>query len=321
MSQDLRMIALEEHYATPELLEATGLDVSWIPSRPDLRLTDLGEGRLKNMDASGIDLQVLSAVTPATQELDPQRSLELARRLNDDLAGTVAEQPDRFAAFATLPTGDPAAAVAELEHAIQSLGFVGAMIHGATRGAFLDNDRFRGLLEAAAGLDVPIYLHPEYPVSAVREAYFSGLPENVSKSLATAGMGWHNETALHAIRLIVSGIFDRIPNLKIILGHLGEGLPFYLERLDEFVSPLATDLEKPLSTYLRSNFWYTTSGFFYDGPFALAREAFGDDRLMFSVDYPFSDNGAGAHWFKALGLPEEVQANIAYRTATDLLKL
>lgn len=318
----MRTIALEEHYGTPELLAATGLDVSWLPGRPDQRLCDLGGDRLRRMDDAGIDVQVLSAVTPAVQALPADRAIPLAQSLNTELAESiVAGTPDRFSGFATLPTGDPDAASRELERSVRELGLLGAMIHGATGGVFLDDPRFEGLLRTAADLDVPIYLHPEYPTDTIRTAYYSGLPGSVGPALETAGMGWHFEVGLHLVRMITQGVFDRIPGLRIIIGHLGEGLPFYSQRLDDFVSALDTDIAHPVSWYLRNHIWVTTSGFFYDGPFALAAETFGLDRMMFSVDYPFSDNTRAREWFDRLDLTATDRAAISHSTAEAVLGL
>jgi predicted TIM-barrel fold metal-dependent hydrolase len=316
-----RVVAIEEHYATPDLLEATGLDLSWLPMSPEKRLLDVAEGRLADMDAAGIDVQVLSAVGPATQELPDEIAIGLARDLNTRLQQDVAAHPDRFAAFATLPTGNPEAAAAELERAVAELGFAGALINGTTHGRFLDHPDNAAILETAARLDVPIYLHPGTPPAPVFGAYYSGLTPLIGRMLATAGYGWHYEASLHALRLITAGVFDRLPGLKIILGHLGEGLPFHTARVEEMLDPFTTDLAKPIGACLRENFWITTSGYYYDGPFNLAREVFGDDKIMFSVDYPYSDNKVSTDWLTRLELPPAVHDKIAHGNADSLLRL
>lgn len=316
-----RIVALEEHYATPDLLEATGLDLSWLPMSPERRLLNTAEGRLADMDAAGIDVQVLSAVGPGVQELPDDVAIPLARDLNTRLRKTIAAHPDRFAAFATLPTGNPEAAAVEFERAVTELGFVGAMINGTTRGLFLDHPDHAPVLETAARLGVPLYLHPGTPPPPVLAAYYGGLPPLVGRMLATAGYGWHYETSLHALRLIAAGVFDRLPDLKIILGHLGEGLPFHVERVDEMFDRLEGAPAKPVSAYLRDNFWITTSGYYFDGPFALARRAFGDDRILFSVDYPFSDNAVSTGWLSGLDLDAAARERIAHANADRLLGL
>jgi uncharacterized protein len=273
------------------------------------------------MDSGGIDVQVLSAVAPAAQELPIESALAVAAQLNNELSETVTAHPDRFAAFAALPTGVPDVAAGELERAVTELGFVGALINGTTGGRFLDDPTFAPILETAARLDVPIYLHPGPPPKPVADAYYTGFQAPINQALALTGYGWHYETSLHAVRMIVAGIFDRWPGLKLILGHLGEGIPFQLPRIDDVLTPLAGHLNKPISDYFRDNFWITTSGYFYDGPFRLAREAFGDDHVIFSVDYPFADNRQARDWFDGLDLEGDVREKIAHGTVDALLGL
>jgi len=245
----------------------------------------------------------------------------LAEKANGELHGMITAHPDRFAAFATLPVTVPDAAAAELERAVGELGFAGAMISGTIGGRFLDDPFFSPILETAARLEVPIYLHPGPPPKPVADVYYSGFTNTVNQVLANAGYGWHYETSLHALRMIIGGAFDRLPELKVILGHLGEGIPFHLSRIDEMLTPSAGGLTKPVSRYLRAHFWVTTSGYFYDGPFRLTQEAFGDERLIFSVDYPFADNRRATDWFDHLGLGAEVREKIAHGTVDELLRL
>lgn len=317
----MRIVAIEEHYATPELLEATGLDLSWLPDNPHDRLLDTADGRLADMDAAGIDLQVLSAVGPATQDLPDPVAVPLARRLNNQLHDTIAAHPDRFAGFATLPTGNIDAAVTELEHGITELGLVGALVNGTTQGRFLDHPDCAPILETAARLDVPLYLHPGVPPQPVLGAYYGGLEPPLGRMLATAGYGWHYETSLHALRLVVSGAFDRYLGLRVILGHLGEGIPFHLARIEDMLTPLAHDLARPVSDYFRTHFWVTTSGYFFDGPLQLTRQVLGDDRIIFSVDYPYSDNKRATTWLRQSGIDQDAREKFAHRNADALLKL
>jgi predicted TIM-barrel fold metal-dependent hydrolase len=317
-----RLVALEEHYATKDLSAATGFDFAEMGGGVGPKLIDVGDRRLADMDAAGIDVQVLSAVPPAAQELPRQQAVSVARAANTSLHdGVIARWPERFGAFATLPTGDPHAAAAELEYAVTQLGFVGALINGTTGGRFLDHPDFNPILDTAAKLAVPIYLHPGFPPDAVVEAYYSGLPPDVGDELATSGYGWHYETSLHALRLVASGVFDRLPALQIILGHLGEGIPFHLARIEDKLGSATGHLHKPIGQYFRENFWITTSGYFFDGPMRLAREVFGDDRVMFSVDYPFSENKHGADWLHDLDIAPDVREKIAHTNAERLLKL
>ena len=315
----MRLVAIEEHYGTAESLD--GMDLSWLPGSPVERLLDRADGRLADMDDAGIDLQVLSVFAPAAQELPAESARRLAEALNSELHDTVSAHPDRFAAFATLPMADPDAAAIELERAVTELGFVGAMINGTTGGRFLDDPIYAPVLETADRLKVPIYLHPGPPPRAVAEAYYTGFRRPINQTLALNGYGWHYETSLHVMRMIVGGVFDRWPGLRLILGHLGEGIPFHLPRIDDVLTPLATHLGKPIGAYVRENVWVTTSGYFYDGPFRLARETFGDDRVMFSVDYPFADNRRARDWFDRLDLEPEARGKIAHRNAEELLGL
>jgi predicted TIM-barrel fold metal-dependent hydrolase len=318
----VRIVALEEHYATPELLAATGLDLYWLPRSPRDQLVESVEARVEEMDAAGIDLQVLSAVGPGVQELSHDVAVPFARRLNDQLHDAfVATRPDRFAGFATLPTGSPKDSAAELERSVSDLGFVGALINGSTGGRFLDDPRFGALFDAAAGLGVPIYLHPGAPPPAVAAAYYATMPGHTGAMLATAGYGWHYETSLHALCLVLAGVFDRLPALKVILGHLGEGLAFHLGRIDDVLTPLAGHLGKPVSAYLRDNFWITTSGYYFDAPFRLALKAFGDDRILFAVDYPYSDNAGACAWLSHVDVEPHVREQIAHGNAEALLGL
>jgi predicted TIM-barrel fold metal-dependent hydrolase len=277
--------------------------------------------RLADMDAAGIEQQVLSVPISMPEDLPSDELRSIAAAANSELHTLVDGNPDRFAAFAALPWDAPDDAAAELERTVTQLGFVGTMIFGTVGGKFLDDPMFSPILETAARLDVAIYLHPGTPPRAVRDAYYSGFNPEIERTLAQAGYGWHYETSLHATRMVVAGVFDRLPGLKIILGHLGEGIPFHLSRIDETLRPFTPNLARPIRDYFRENFWVTTSGYFYDGPFQLTREAFGDDRVMFSVDYPFADNRRGREWFDRLALESELREKIGHGTADRLLKL
>jgi predicted TIM-barrel fold metal-dependent hydrolase len=310
------IVALEEHYQDAELKQhragpggAAGLVE---------RLEDLGALRLKEMDEAGIDLQVLSHSNPGLQGVDAATGVPLARRINDRLHEAVRRHPDRFAAFAALPTADPKAAADELERTVTRLGFKGAMVNGLTEGVFHDDKRFWPIYERAAALDVPIYIHPAIPQQAVVEAYYKGYVEQ-HPGLLRAAWGFNVETATQGIRFVLSGVFDAHPGLKIILGHLGEGLPFYLWRISHGLR--ASMSEKSFREIFCAHFWITTSGFFSDPALTCCMMEMGIDRILFSVDYPFMDNPPGAKWLETLPLCAEDQVKLLSGNAKRLLKL
>jgi uncharacterized protein len=324
----MRIVAIEEHVNRPSVKE----HMTWQPEAILRRLLPSVEQRIADMDEAGVSLSVLSAGLPApgpdgvanasapVQPLD-ESAIPMVQGINEELYGMVSAHPDRFSAFATLPLGLPEAAAAEFERAVTELGFVGAMITGTIGDRFLDEPEFSPILETAARLDVPIYLHPAPPPRRVADIYYTGpFGPRVGGMLSCAGLAWHFENSLHVTRLILSGVFDRIPGLKIIVGHLGEGLAFHLHRMDRLLTPLS-GLPKPISQYLTEHIWYTTSGYFFDDQFALTRAMFGEDRVMFSIDYPFEINTEATEWFSQLDLPVAVREKMAHGTAEQLLRL
>ncbi len=320
----LFLIALEEHFATPGLRRRqTGKDERLFAGggrRPEL--LDLGAGRIADMDEAGIGIQVLSAVTPGAQNLPGGEAAAFARKLNDRIANeVVAAYPERFRAFATLPLSEPQAAADELERSVREHGFVGCMSYGPIDGRFLDHADFAPVLARAEALGVPIYIHPNWPSPEAMAVYYDGLGDPlVSKILGGPGYGWHQEIALHCLRLIVSGTFDRFPGLQIVVGHMGEGLPFWYWRVGEDLDRIANKrLNKPVQRYFRDNLWITTSAFFRDELLALALATFGEDRIMFSVDYPMANARTGADWMRALDLPWATKEKIAHGNARRLL--
>ena len=292
----MHTITLEEHFLTQSFLKATGADRRPAPpqlARMQPNLLDIGAGRVADMDASGIGLQVLSLASMGWDALDADTATALAIDVNDELAAAVAAHPGRLAGFATLGLKAPAAAAAELERCVTKLGFYGALVDGTIDGHFLDDPRFLPVFETAAHLGVPIYLHPAPPPEPVRNAYYSGLPGDLGFMLSIAGWGWHAETGLHTLRLIVSGLFDRLPALQLIIGHMGEGLPYALDRSSGILSH-AAKLRQPVADYFRTNIHLTTSGYFTLPPLRCAIDVVGIDRLLFSVDYPYSANTRGS---------------------------
>jgi predicted TIM-barrel fold metal-dependent hydrolase len=253
--------------------------------------------------------------------LDGAEALAFARDFNDEVARRIAAHPDRFAAFAHLPMSVPGGAADELERAVRELGFRGALISGTIRGEFLDHPKFAPLLQRAQALDVPIYVHPGMPVPEVRKAYYDGLAPKIGFGLATFAWGWHYEVALHIMRLAVSGTLDNHPKLKLIIGHMGEALPFMLARCQATFGADLSHLRQPLAQTIIDHVYITTAGFFTLPPFTAAVSTFGIDRIMFSVDYPYASNEEGRAFLDKLPLSPADLAKVAHGNADRLLKL
>lgn len=318
----MKIIAIEEHFSLAEVERAIGRDGAAGPLAAQMgKLGDLGAARLADMDAAGITMQVLSLVPPGAQALAADAAVPLARLANDRLAAIVAAHPDRYAGLATLPTSDPSASAGELERAVTALGMKGAMIHGAPGGRFLDDQAFWPIFAAAERLGVPIYLHPAVPDAAVRAAYYAGFAPDVAYALATSAWGWHIETGLHVVRLILAGVFDRFPRLAVIVGHMGEALPFFLARTSVRLPPALTRLPRTVAEYVRAQVYVTTSGFFTDPPLRCALDVLGVERILFAVDYPFSANADARAFLDAAPLSPEDQERIAHGNAERLLRL
>jgi predicted TIM-barrel fold metal-dependent hydrolase len=329
----MRIVALEEHFTVPGIVAGISPDVVarrgfpvgdfvWSQTIKRNELADLEGERLADMDASGITVQVLSVAGPGADLVPGREGVELARAYNDALAAACARHPDRYRGFAHLPMQAPEAAADELERAVKDLGFHGVLVNGATDGRFLDDPAFEPILARAEALGVPIYLHPGIPAEAVRNAYFDGLPGNFSFTLALSAWGWHAETAIHTLRLVLSGGLDRHPGLKIVIGHMGEALPFMLDRIDETTGAEAkTLLRRSVRQTLVDQVWITTSGFFTMVPFMAALMTFGVDRIMFSVDYPFASNARARAFLDALPVSPADRAKIAHGNADRLLRL
>jgi predicted TIM-barrel fold metal-dependent hydrolase len=329
----MKIIAIEEHVLDPAVAQASAATLQrlspywgaafgpdsglpYTPS-PDV-LRDLGQGRIADMDKHGITMQVLSNLS--TQQVPAGVAARLVRSTNDTLAAAVRRHPDRFAAFAALPTTVPDAASAELERCVGDLGFVGTMIMGRTDGQFLSAERFDPILRTAARLGVPIYLHPAVPTRVTSaDNYEAGLDPIVATRFATAAWGWHNETGIHFLHLVLSGVFDRYPDLQVILGHWGEMVPWFLDRLDDALPRRATNLERTIGDYVRQNTYYTPSGMFTEPHLRFCLDVLGPDRMIYSVDYPFVGNDGARDFLSCADLPESTKENIAHRTAERLL--
>jgi len=323
----MRTITLEEHFATPGFLDGPGRELRDAALKFEGRaaklieqLCDIGDKRLAAMDAAGIDMQVLSLTAPGTEQLDAADAIALARDTNDALADAVKKHPTRFAGFAALPTVAPDQAAAELERRVRAGGFKGAVINGHARGRYLDDKFFWPILECAEALNAPIHIHPTRPPKAVVEASYGGFSPLVTDMFAGPGWGWHIETAVHVIRLILGGAFDRFPKLQLVIGHLGEGLPFMLPRLDS-MTPAMTKLKRPVSAYLRENVHYTFSGFNFPATFLDLLLEVGVGRIMFSADHPYQSMAASRAFLEQIPVSAADKERIAHGNAEKLFGL
>ena len=313
----MRVVALEEHFVAPAAAPPLGDAPVPEPLATMFRkLDDVGEGRIADMDANGIDFQVLGHNIPGTQGLTGQEAIDVSREINDYVAEAVRRHPDRLGAFAVVPSSEPDDAAKELARAKDELGLVGTMINGMTGGRFLDDPYFHPMLEAAARLEMPIYLHPAIPPPAVAEAYLKG--GNFGLAMA---WNWHSETAIHVLRMILAGVFDRLPGLQLIIGHMGEGLPFMLGRLTEISKMMPTGMEQPIAEYFKQNIHITTAGVFDFPSLLCSMMVVGADRIMFSVDYPYCANETGAAFLASVPIGATEKELIAHRNAETLLGL
>jgi predicted TIM-barrel fold metal-dependent hydrolase len=285
------------------------------------RLEDIGQGRVEAMDAAGIDVSILSVVTPATQALPASEAVALARDANDEAADAVRAHPARLRTFATLPASDPQAAAAELERCATRLGHVGAMVHGRTGRRPLDDPAYDGLFATAARWHQPIFIHPQIPSDQLRAAAYRGLGPLVDLGLATFGWGWHLDTGLSALRLILRGTFDRHPDLQLVLGHWGEMLLFWMDRADS-LSGIARHLQRRVSDYIKTNIHITSSGMLQERLLRHTLDFTGADRVLFSTDYPFHrpDATAIGRFFDAIPHPAK-RTKIAAGNAETLFRL
>lgn len=328
----MRIIAFEEHFTVPAVAEAhkdhPTVRRYHSPGSPlSLALNDIGDGRIAAMDEAGVDVQVLSQTTPGPETLSANLGIRVAKESNDAIAAAAAAYPGRFLGFASLPLGAPDAAVAELDRAINQLGFVGAVINGHVSGEYLDNEKYWPVLEKAADLAVPIFLHPTRPTQRVIDALYSGFSptvpdaDKVTEILAGGGWGWHADTALHSLRLITAGIFDRFPNLQIIIGHQGEFLPAAIDRAQLLFDATYREGMGVKQTF-EEHFWIgVSSGLNTYPPFAAALHAVGTDRMLFSADYPMMPLRSSVEFLKNLPLSHRDKAKVAHRNAERLLNI
>ncbi|MEU0074662.1 amidohydrolase family protein [Streptomyces sp. NPDC006332] len=319
--KDLPFIGTEETFSTHELMVLN--DRLFLE---DTGLAELGPRRIAAMDEAGINVQILSAHTPGVQNVKGQKGIDFAYRLNKMLVdGPMATYPGRFKAFATLPLQNPEASADELERTVREDGFLGCLTNGIIGKKFLDHPDFEPLLARAEALDVPIYIHPGLPPDEVFDIYYSNMRPEYQKEfqdqvLSISAYGWHQEVVTQCLRMITSGVFDRHPKLQIIIGHMGEGLPFFYKRIVEKMSEVTEkSLDKPFEQYFHDNFWFTTSAFPQTELLDLLLKYISVDRVMFATDYPFADMKVQTDWFRGVDMPREAKEKIAFRNAEKLL--
>lgn len=292
-----------------------------LPAFDDIE--DVGDRRIKFMDESGIDIQVLSYGAGSPQNItDHTLAIELCQEANNELANLIKIHPTRFAGFAILPVADPNAAADELNRAVKELGFKGAMLSGTFNGRFFDEPEFLPIFSKAQELNVPLYMHPAIISKSIIEHYYKSdnWSSVASAMFASAGYGWHLDSGIAIVRLIASSIFDKLPNLQLISGHWGELVPFYLNRLDDQLSKTLT-LSRKISDYYKSNIYITPSGLFSEAQLQFAISEVGADRIIYSGDYPFLIDKNTKGFLETASISKEDKEKIAYRNAEKLLKL
>jgi len=296
----VKIIGLEEHMATPDILAAwrghgqlmDDMTMRWsVEGTTAAALINLDDARLHDMDEAGVDVAVLSLTTPGLQALPARQAVALQGPTNDVIADAVRRHPNRFQGFATLATPDPEAAAAELERAVVELGLNGVMLHARSGDHFIDEQQFWGIFDVAAHHRVPVYLHPGITLPTVDTAYYTGLGGPIDGLLKSGAPGWHYQTGIVLLRLILAGVFDRFPNLQIILGHWGEMVLFYLDRISAL--DRTSGLERPIADYYLTNVLITPGGILSHRYLRWATEVVGIDRILHATDYPYNSTTSG----------------------------
>lgn len=320
----MKLIGIEEHFLTNEVRNAWGNSVEEDPTLKlhlgaiETRLEEIGENRLSLMDESGIDVQVLSLTSPGLHNLGSE-SVTLAQQTNDFVANVVNTNRDRFQGLATLPMPAPNLIARELERSVRNLGLKGAMLCGRTGDKNLDHNVFWPLFECAEALNVPLFIHPQIPQKAIRDIYYSGFDELTDLAFSTFGLGWHYEAGIQFVRLVLAKVFDRFPNLQIILGHWGEVILFYLDRIAS-INRIAK-LDRPFIDYVRQNLYVTSSGMFNNSYLQRSVEIIGTDRILFSADYPYQYRPGrdASNFLDQVPLTEADKNKFAYRNWERLI--
>ena len=332
----MKIIAIEEHTVNSAIGAAVAgvvkNNVSYISTfaADDLpgsatanSLTDLDKGRIEDMDKNGITMEILSYSNPSQWILDEKQAVELCKKANDDLAALVKRHPGRFEAFATLPWVSPEAAAAELRRVVKEYGFKGVLLSGRPQvGAkFLDDASYDPVWEALTELDLPIYIHPGFPVPEVQQVYYTGFNDKVTTILSSYGFGWHLEPGIQVLRMILSGVFDRFPSLKVISGHWGEVVAYYIPRFDQTMPPSVIGLKEKISTYFRRNVYVTPSGIYDYDSLNYCISKFGVDHIIFAADYPYIPETDARAFIENAPLSEEDKYLIAQGNAERIFKI
>ncbi len=335
----MKIITVEEHFTDPRIVQANSVygDTSAMEGLPEKvrqsynrmrftgeRLTDVDTFRFDFMKEQKVDMQVLSYTSPVSDRVPAPQAVQLCRQANDILAEVVSRHSTRLAAFATLPMADPEQAAQELERCVKKYHFCGALITGTWQGQFYDSERFFPIFAKAAELDVPISWHPEFPDAKIQNYYYFSNAYSLQTGMqfATAGFGWHLDVGLHMTRLVLSGIFDKLPTLKFISGHWGEAIPFMLDRMDQIMCPQTTGLKKKISAYYHENVYFTPSGILSKDMFGYFVKVFGAQRIIWALDYPYIPfHSCSTDFLLNANLTESEKHLIAHENAEKLLHL
>ena len=332
----MKIIAIEEHTENSAIGAAVaGVVKDNVPyiatfANPELTgaapagtLTDMDKGRIEDMDKNGITMEILSYSNPSQWILDDKLAVELCQKANDELAALVKRHPGRFEAFATLPWVNPTAAADELRRVVNEYGFKGVLISNRPKvgATFLDDASYDPVWEALTELDLPIYIHPGFPVQDVQKSYYTGFNDKVTTILSTYGLGWHVEPGVQVLRMILAGVFDRYPSLKVISGHWGEVLAYYIPRFDQTLTPEMTGLKEKISTYYRRNVYVTPSGIYDYDNLKYCISKFGIDHIIFAADYPFIPENDARAFIENAPISEEDKYLISQGNAERLFKI
>lgn len=332
----MKLIAIEDHYMSKAVNEKYMEVMTKIVSPAERArleglqgylanspISDLDQVRIATMDRQGVDMQVISYGNNSPQDLPADAAIPLCRQANDELAAAIQQHPARFAGWAALPVGDPKAAADELSRTVNELGFKGASLNGNYNGRFFDEPEFFPIFQKAAELDVPIYFHPGFPNEKVADYYYKGenIPQAVSAVFGAYGYGWHVDVGIHMMRMILSGIFQKLPNLKLMTGHWGELVPYYFDRIDEMIPESVTGFDRPFSQIYKEHVYITPSGIASKGPATLTINEMGADHVLWSHDFPYVKRDNVKDFLMDLPISEEDKEKIAYKNAEKLLKL